>query len=110
MRKTSTPPNINQIRAFGRVFCCQLSNQLSIRILIFTLCEWLILSYRSRKTQSGLSVGDISSGLLPGFLLMLALRFAAPPDINMVVFVCLSLAGLAHACDFYRRYKQQSSH
>ena len=46
-------------------------------ILMFTLCEWLILSYRSRKTQSGLSVGDISFGLLPGFLLMLALRFAA---------------------------------
>ena len=77
-------------------------------ILIFTLCEWLILSYRSHKTQSGLSVGDISFGLLPGFLLMLALRFAAPPDINMVVFVCLSLAGLAHAGDFYRRYKQHA--
>ena len=76
-------------------------------ILIFTLCEWLILSYRSRKKQSGLSVGDISFGLLPGFLLMLALRFAAPPDINMIVFVCLSLAGIAHACDFCRRYKQQ---
>ena len=75
-------------------------------ILIFTLCEWLILSYRSRKTQIGLSFGDITFGLLPGFLLMLALRFAAPPDISVVVFVCLSLAGLAHACDFYRRYKK----
>ena len=36
-------------------------------ILIFTLCEWLILSYRSRKTQIGLSFGDITFGLLPGF-------------------------------------------
>lgn len=74
-------------------------------ILAFTVCEWLILSYRRVRTHKGLAVTDVSLGLLPGFLLMLALRFASPPDLNVMVFICLSLAGLAHALDFYRRYK-----
>ncbi|PIT80000.1 hypothetical protein [Limnohabitans sp. 15K] len=74
-------------------------------ILLFTVCEWLFLSFRSTQTKNGLSFADISAGLLPGWLLMLALRFAAPPELGVDVFVCLSLAGLAHALDFYRRYK-----
>jgi hypothetical protein len=75
-------------------------------ILLFTVCEWLILSFRSTRTKTGLSFADISAGLLPGWLLMLALRLAAPPELSADVFVCLSIAGLAHAFDFYRRYKQ----
>lgn len=74
-------------------------------ILLFTLLEWLVLSFRSAKTQKGLSFADISAGLLPGWLLMLALRFAAPPELSIEVFACLTLAGMAHAFDFYRRYK-----
>jgi hypothetical protein len=75
-------------------------------ILLFTLCEWLVLSLISTKTQTGLRFSDISAGLLPGWLLMLSLRFAAPPDLSLEVFVCLTLAGMAHAFDFYRRYKK----
>jgi len=75
-------------------------------ILLFTLCEWFILGFRSTQTQNGLRFFDISAGLLPGWLLMLALRLAAPPDVSIEVFVCLALAGLAHALDFYRRYKK----
>jgi hypothetical protein len=74
-------------------------------ILLFTFCEWLFLSWKSTQTQKGLRFADISAGLLPGWLLMLALRFAAPPELTIEVFVCLSLAGVAHAFDFYRRYK-----
>jgi hypothetical protein len=74
-------------------------------ILVFTLMEWIILSFRSIKTQKGLRFSDISAGLLPGWLLMLSLRFAAPPELSIEVFVCLTLAGLTHAFDFYRRYK-----
>jgi hypothetical protein len=40
--------------------------------------------------------------------LMLSLRFAAPPELSIEVFFCLTLAGLAHGLDFYRRYKQIS--
>jgi len=75
-------------------------------ILLFTVLEWLVLSFRSIKTQQGLRFADISAGLLPGWLLMLALRFAAPPELSIDVFVCLTLAGMAHALDFYRRYRK----
>jgi hypothetical protein len=74
-------------------------------ILLFTIAEWLVLSLRSAQTQKGLRFVDISAGLLPGWLLMLSLRFAAPPELSIEVFVCLTLAGMAHALDFYRRYK-----
>jgi hypothetical protein len=87
-----------------------IANSLSIiwvdAILLFTVMEWLVLSYRSTKTHKGLRLADISSGLLPGWLLMLSLRFAAPPELSIEVFVCLTLAGIAHAFDFYRRYKK----
>jgi hypothetical protein len=75
-------------------------------ILLFTLCEWCVLSMISTQTQQGLRFADISAGLLPGWLLMLALRFAAPQELPREVFVCLALAGTAHALDFYRRYKK----
>jgi hypothetical protein len=74
-------------------------------ILLFTIGEWLVLSLRSTQTQKGLRFADISAGLLPGWLLMLSLRFAAPPELSIEVFVCLTLAGMAHALDFYRRYQ-----
>jgi hypothetical protein len=77
-------------------------------ILLFTALEWLVLSFRSIKTQKGLRFTDISAGLLPGWLLMLSLRFAAPSELSIEVFVCLTLAGMAHALDFYRRYKSIS--
>jgi hypothetical protein len=78
-------------------------------VLLFTLCEWLVLSLISTQTQQGLRFADISAGLLPGWLLMLSLRFAAPPELPREVFVCLALAGMAHAFDFYRRYKKSNS-
>ncbi len=77
-------------------------------ILLFTLGEWLVLSIRSTRTPQGLRFADISAGLLPGWLLMLALRLAAPPELSIEVFVCLSLAGMAHAVDFYRRYRSSA--
>jgi hypothetical protein len=87
-----------------------IANSLSIlwvdAILLFTVMEWLVLSYRSTQTQKGLRLADISAGLLPGWLLMLSLRFAAPPELSIEVFICLTLAGMAHAFDFYRRYKK----
>lgn len=73
-------------------------------VLLFTFCEWLVLSVVSTRTQKGLRFADISAGLIPGWLLMLSLRFAAPPELSIDVFACLTLAGIAHALDFYRRY------
>jgi hypothetical protein len=75
-------------------------------VLLFTFCEWLVLSFVSTRTPKGLRFAEISAGLIPGWLLMLSLRFAAPPELSIEVFVCLTLAGVAHALDFYRRYKK----
>lgn len=73
-------------------------------VLVFTGLEWAVLSWRRRITQRGLSVADISLGLLPGFMLMLAVRMAAPEAVPASVFLCLMLAGLAHGLDFWRRH------
>jgi len=39
-------------------------------------------------------------------LLMVAVRLATPPDVPIEVFAFFALAGLAHALDFQRRYRQ----
>ena len=75
-------------------------------ILLFTLCEWVFLSLKSAKAPEALSFVDVSLGLLPGFLLMVAVRLATPPDVPIEVFAFFALAGLAHALDFQRRYRQ----
>lgn len=73
-------------------------------VLAFTLLEWMVLIWRRRITRRGLSVADISFGLLPGFMLMVAVRLAAPEAVPASVFFCLMLAGIAHGVDFWRRH------
>jgi len=74
-------------------------------ILGFTLLEAVFLVWRYRASGLGLSDKDICMGLLPGFCLMLGLRFAAQAEVPLPVFACLLAAGVAHALDFYRRYR-----
>jgi hypothetical protein len=74
-------------------------------ILGFTLLEAVFLVWRYRASGLGLSDKDICMGLLPGFCLMLGLRFAAQAEVPLSVFACLLAAGVAHALDFYRRYR-----
>lgn len=74
-------------------------------ILGFTLLEAVILVWRYRASGLGLSDKDIAMGLLPGFCLMLGLRLAAQAEVPLTVFACLLAAGMAHALDFYRRYR-----
>ena len=75
-------------------------------ILGFTLSEALVLSLRHRLSGQGMSATDICLGLLPGFCLMLGVRFAAPVQVPVEVFACLFAAGVAHALDFYRRFSR----
>ena len=74
-------------------------------ILGFTLLEAVFLMWRYRASGLGLSDKDICMGLLPGFCLILGLRFAAQAEVPLPVFACLLAAGVAHALDFYRRYR-----
>ncbi len=72
-------------------------------ILAFTLLEWLALAMRRRYSGRGLDLADLSFGLVPGLLLMLALRLAAPAEVPPGVFLCCAAAGVFHAWDFVRR-------
>ena len=78
-------------------------------ILGFTLLEAFFLVWRYRISGLGLSDKDIVMGLLPGFCLMLGLRFAAQAEVPLSVFACLLAAGVAHALDFYRRYSRSKT-
>jgi len=72
-------------------------------ILAFTLLEWLVLALRWRFIGRGLDLANLSLGLVPGLLLMLALRLAAPAAVPVEVFLCCAGAGIFHAWDFARR-------
>ncbi len=72
-------------------------------VLAITLLEWLVLALRRRWIGRGLNFTDLSLGLVPGLLLMLAVRLAAPAEVPAAVFLCCAAAGLFHAFDFLRR-------
>ena len=72
-------------------------------ILVFTLLEWLALALWRRFGGGGLGPAELALGILPGLLLMLALRLAAPDQVPVAVYLCCALAGLVHAWDFVRR-------
>ncbi len=72
-------------------------------ILAITLLEWLVLVLRKRWTGRGMGLYSVSLSLVPGLLLMLAARLAAPAEVPVPVFLCFIAAGVFHACDFFRR-------
>lgn len=78
-------------------------------ILALTLLEWLGLVLWHRLTGRGLRVLDVTLSLAPGMLLMGALKLSAPATLPWPVMAALALAGLAHALDFYRRYRRPRS-
>ena len=72
-------------------------------ILAFTLLEWLVLALRRRFSGRGLDLRNLTMGLVPGLLLMLAMRLAASDAVPAGVFLCCAAAGVFHAWDFGRR-------
>ena len=72
-------------------------------IWVFTLLEWLVLALRRRVSGRGLDIPSLTLGLLPGLLLMLALRLAASDTVPAGAFLCCAAAGLFHGWDFARR-------
>jgi len=72
-------------------------------ILAITLLEWLVLVLRKRWTGRGMGLYSVSLSLVPGLLLMLAARLAAPAEVPVPVFLCFIAAGVFHAFDFFRR-------
>lgn len=78
-------------------------------VLAITLLEWAVLVYLYRLRGRGLAGWDVTLGLAPGLLLMVALKLSAPQSLPWPVMVALAAAGLAHALDFYRRYRRINS-
>ena len=74
-------------------------------VLAFTLAEWLVLVLRHRFTGGGLDPINVSLGLAPGLMLMVALKLSAPTQLTWPVMAALAASGLAHAWDFRRRFK-----
>jgi hypothetical protein len=72
-------------------------------VLAFTLVEWLVLLLRHRLTGRGLDPLNVSLGLAPGLMLMLALKLSSPAQLTWPVMAALAASGLAHALDFRRR-------
>jgi len=76
-------------------------------VLLFTVLEFLLLGLHYQRTRSGLNWSELGLGLAPGFLLMLAFRVSEPSKLSGPSLLCLALAGLVHAADFYHRYTPQ---
>ncbi len=74
-------------------------------VLAFTVVEFVALGLLNQRTGRGLQWLDLGFGLVPGFLLMLAYRVSQPQSLSGPVLLCLAVAGVAHACDFYRRHR-----
>jgi hypothetical protein len=74
-------------------------------VLAITLLEYAVLALRQRRIGRGLGPLDLAYALAPGFLLMLALRLTHPVGLAPGVMLCLALAGVVHAADFYRRQR-----
>jgi hypothetical protein len=51
-------------------------------VLAFTLAEWLVLVLRHRLTGRGLDPLNVSLGLAPGLMLMLALKLSSPAQLT----------------------------
>ena len=72
-------------------------------VLSFTLAEWLVLVLRHKFTGRGLDPLNVSLGLAPGLMLMLALKLSEPTTLTWPVMAALAASGLAHAIDFRKR-------
>jgi hypothetical protein len=77
-------------------------------VLAITLLEFAVLALRQRRSRQGLGPLDLAYSLAPGFLLMLALRLTHPVGLAPGVMLCVALAGVVHAADFYRRQRSGS--
>ena len=75
-------------------------------VIVFTLLEFVFLAWRHQRTGRGLPPRDLAWGLAPGLCLMVALRLADLPQVPWPVVLSLAIAGLAHAWDFRRRFRQ----
>ena len=75
-------------------------------VIAFTVIEFVVLVWRHQRTGRGLGPVDVATGLVPGLCLMITLRLADLPQVPWPVVLALAVAGLAHACDFRRRFAQ----
>ena len=75
-------------------------------ILVFTVCEAIVLALWHRRTGRGLPPAAIGRMLLPGLCLLLALRAALAGSAWPWVPAALATALLAHSVDLHGRWRR----
>lgn len=76
---------------------------LAVLLLEAAVLWWL----RRRAAGGGLPLADVAGSLLAGLFLVLAVREAASGSTGGWLALWLAAAGLAHAFDLYRRWRQR---
>jgi hypothetical protein len=75
-------------------------------VIIATLIEFFVLRTLYAKKGVGVAPKDFALNMLSGVCLMLALRAALSGGPLVLILITLSLAGLLHGLDIYRRWQR----
>jgi len=75
-------------------------------IVAVMVLEALILAMYRRKSGHGIAVGALLASLVPGLLLVLALRGALVGAGSSWILVCLAAAFAAHLFDLSQRWRR----
>lgn len=75
-------------------------------VIALTLLEFVAISIWHRRTGRGVAPSDIGFNLFSGLSLMLALRFALADSGAGLIALALTVAGVLHGLDLYRRWRR----
>jgi hypothetical protein len=78
-------------------------------VIVFTLCEGLLLSWWFHRTGRGVAPSQFLANLVSGLCLMLALRSVLAHGAGSMMLLWLMGAGLAHAVDLWRRWRRENA-
>ena len=75
-------------------------------VIALTLLEGALIALHHRRSGKGVAPREFGANLLSGLCLMLALRSAVLAAHGAWVALFLLAAGVAHACDLWRRWQR----
>lgn len=81
------------------------SGQIANLILGLVVLEAIVLIVLWRRNRRGVPPADLLFNLASGAFLLLALRAALMQSGWQTIAMFLAAAGIAHACDLYRRWR-----
>jgi hypothetical protein len=78
-------------------------------VIVFTLCEGLLLAWWFHRTGRGVAPSQFLANLVSGLCLMLALRSVLAHGAGSMMLLWLTGAGLAHGVDLWRRWRRENA-